>query len=93
MLDSYTPYNFHKTRQILGAGGLAVLAKKYCIHLIYICLSHVMQLSKKNRSYRAYGLAAFEKNIRFTSFTFDSHPLCNFCKKQVIGEGGLDALA
>ena len=41
----------------------------------------------------AYGLAAYEKYIRYTSFTFDSHPLCNFCKKQIIGEGRLDALA
>ena len=61
MLDSYTPYNFHKTRQILGAGGLAVLAKKYCIHLIYICLSHVMQLSKKTGHIGHMGLLPLKK--------------------------------
>ena len=38
------------------------------------------------------GLLAM-KTIVLTSFTFDSHPLCNFRKKQVIREGRLNALA
>ena len=67
--------------------------KKCCVHLIYVCLSHVMQYSKKIHVIGACGLAAFEKIIRFISFTFDCHPLCNFRKKQVIGEGWPDVLA
>ena len=52
-----------------------------------------MQYSKKIHVIGACGLAAFEKIIRFISFTFDCHPLCNFRKKQVIGEGWPDVLA
>ena len=67
--------------------------KKYCVHLIYDCLSQVIQFSKKIQIIGACGLAAFEKIITFVSFTFDFHPLCNFSKKQVIGEGWSDVLA
>ena len=98
MFDSYTSCNFNKkknkTKKTDHRDRWAHCAhKKYCVHLIYDCLSQVIQFSKKIQIIGACGLAAFEKMIRFTLFMLDSPPLCNFLKKQVIGEGWLDALA
>ena len=95
MFDSYTSCNFNKQRKKTDHRGewAPCAHKKCCVHLIYVCLSHVMQYSKKIHVIGACGLAAFEKIIRFISFTFDCHPLCNFRKKQVIGEGWPDVLA
>ena len=95
MFDSYTSCNFNKQRKKTDHRGewAPCAHKKCCVHLIYVCLSHVMQYSKKIHVIGACGHAAFEKIIRFISFTFDCHPLCNFRKKQVIGEGWPDVLA
>ena len=81
MLDSYTP------------GGLAVPAKKYCIHLIYICLSHVMQLSRKTGHIGHMGLLPLKKILDSPHLHLTLTHYTILCKKQVIGEGGLDALA
>ena len=96
MFDSYTSCNFNKkqNKKTDHRDRWAHCAhKKYCVHLIYDCLSQVIQFSKKIQIIGACGLAAFEKIITFVSFTFDFHPLCNFSKKQVIGEGWSDVLA